>query len=396
MLVTIMLDKNAIVLVIAICALVLLIVNYNELAKSSRAKSSGSKSSGATHRAQEHFQSNFIVRYSDDTPRDTLLTSSFINDLQNEIPTILSKYTTLTPRITQNSIESIQQMRKDPALFCTATDIIILKAIAGQMDGHRYSNIRKLCNISFAYPLLFFNPIANIKTLSDLQGKKIFAGKPGNSSYIMLVDLLKSLNIRPNVDVDIVEAGPQYTTSSLIRAFRTRQIDAMFMLGSHPNDLMSQVVREANLNVIGLEGLPDPLLEALYPFSQPYEFNISEYGINLRYRVKTRLFNILLCCDVSQPRDKIFKVMKQIVENFEYIKGQIKTPENLVAMLDFNQSNLISNNFLIMHHEGARDYLRDIGFFTENPDERCGYFAGAGECRPNIISDMRFPNRLMY
>ena len=378
----IMIDKSAFFFVISLVALIVLLKNYSQLHRH-------------PIKSNEPF-ANFIVKYSDDSKRDIVLTSSFINDLQNEVPMVLSRYTSLTPRITQNSIDSIQKLRKDPSLFCIATDVVILRAIGGQMDGHRYTNIRKLCNICFAYPLLFFNPIADIKTLADLKGKNLFAGKPGNSSYIMLIDLLKLVNIRPNVDVNIIEDGPQYTTASLIKAFRSRQIDAMFMFASHPNELMARVTREANLNIIGLEGLPDPLIESIYPFSLPYEFNISEYGINLRYRVKTRLFNILLCCDVSQPRDHIYKIMKAIIENFEYLKGFIKTPENLIAMLDFNQSNIISSNYLIVHHEGARDYLREIGFFTDNPDDRCGWFAGAGECRPNIISDLKFPNRLLY
>jgi TRAP-type uncharacterized transport system substrate-binding protein len=337
----------------------------------------------------------FIVEYSNEAKTYTLLTSSFINDLQTELPRILSKYVPFTPNLSQNSLNSLQRMRSDRSLFATATDIIILREQSGQLDGHRHTNIRKLCNLCFACPLLFFNPVSNIKTLGDLQGKTIFAGAPGNTSYIVLIDILKALNIRPDVDIKIVETGFQYTPQSLIPGLRDRRIDAVFMVASHPNQLMAQVSREANLNIIGLEGLPDNLLEAIYPFSEPYEFNISEYGINLRYRIKTRLFQVLLCCDVSQPRQIIYHIMKGIIENFEYFKGDIKTPENLIAMLDFNQSNLISNNYLIQHHEGARDYLRDIGFFTDNPDERCGYFAGAGKCRADYITDMRFPNRLM-
>jgi hypothetical protein len=221
----------------------------------------------------------------------------------------------------------------------------------------------------------------------------------------------KSLAIKPEIVV------VKNTLTDIRQAFADGKIDGYFILTTHPNPTIQQLVVQESFQLLGLEGIDPKTYTMIFPISEPTILNTSYYGTYSSVGIKSMQHPIHIVASTHVSKEVVGRFVESVFSNFTSIKTgiglvdnasdkmprlRIEVPRDVTVsfrQIEFRiQMAAFSPDFLYPRypefplHPGAESYFREIGVITNNPDPECGYTVGISNCKqsPHIN-----PYRLM-
>lgn len=194
---------------------------------------------------------------------------------------------------------------------------------------------------------------AGVRSVRDLEGKRVSAGNPGRSGHRTVMAVLRAAGLDAGKDLDLQVV----TASEAPDMLEDGRIDAYFFTVGHPND----TVREALT-------LTRPT--AIVPLSSPGTERVAEGGVpyvdttiavsahypeaGRQADVETFGVTATLSTSESVPSDVVYTLTREVFENLETIRDAHPALSGLTeeGMLEGLDAPL---------HEGARRYYREAG-----------------------------------
>ncbi len=193
---------------------------------------------------------------------------------------------------------------------------------------------------------------SNIKTISDLKGRKVSVGTVGGGVYTMNKVLLGTLGIDITKDIKAVEIG--FSEAGI--ALQDGTVEAAFQTTGAPAAFALEV--ESN-NPIRIISLSDEEINTLLEKQKYYKRTVIKAGT---YRTVTEDVNTIgswsiLATTANLSDDAAYAITKAIYENLGDVHsvhavGKFISPENL-------------KNTTIPYHPGAIKYFKEKGYVYE-------------------------------
>lgn len=198
-----------------------------------------------------------------------------------------------------------------------------------------------------AVQLVTVNP--DIKSVGDLNGKKVSIGAPGSGVYFNAVDVLEAAGLT----VDDIQ--PQYQNfDESADALKDGKIDAAFIVAGAPTPAITELaMTNANTRIVPIDGEIAKTLMKNNSFYSVYKIPAETYK-NQSEEVLTVTVKATLIVSADASEDDVYKLTAAIFDNIEAItaehaKGAELSLENATEGLT------------VPFHAGAAKYFKEKG-----------------------------------
>ena len=198
-----------------------------------------------------------------------------------------------------------------------------------------------------AVQLVSVNP--EIKSVSDLKGKKISIGAPGSGVYFNAVDVLSAAGL------SIDDIKPQYQNfDESADALKDGKIDAAFIVAGAPTPAITELsMTNSNVRIVPIDGEIAEKLMKDNTFYSVYKIPAQTYK-NQTEEVSTVTVKATLIVSESASEDDVYNLTAAIFDNMdaitkEHAKGAELSLENA------------TDGLTVPFHAGAAKYFEEHG-----------------------------------
>ncbi|GBE43258.1 hypothetical protein BMS3Bbin10_01334 [bacterium BMS3Bbin10] len=219
------------------------------------------------------------------------------------------------------------------------------KYMGGKLEG-----VRSLFSLHMQPVTLIARRDAGIKNLDDLKGKRVNIGRAYSSDRrsVELVMAAKKWTRRDFLMVDELSQADQRL------AFCQNRVQAMFYMGSHPNDGVSQAVRLCGATLVNVGGAAIDEIVAARPYLTRTTIAPGTYaGIPEPVTTFGSTVTVVSSADVSE--DLVYAFVKAVFENLPALKKSHSAFRNL------DPASMVKNGLTAPYHIGAMRYYREKG-----------------------------------
>lgn len=194
------------------------------------------------------------------------------------------------------------------------------------------------------------------------------------------------------------------TIEDIKDAFSAERIDAFFIVSTHPNPVIQQLVVQDSYQLLGLDGIDPKTYRMLFPNAEETILDTSYYGMYASRGFKSMQHPIHVIANAELSKQTVHSFLESIFRNFTAIKTgiglvdtedkepllKIEVPPNAVLSMrqvEFKaQTASFSPEYLYPRyqnfpiHPGAESYFREIGVITNNDSPECAYTIGISNC----------------
>ena len=202
-----------------------------------------------------------------------------------------------------------------------------------------------------AVQLVTMNP--EIKTVADLEGKKVSIGASGSGVYFNAIDVLNAAGLEES---DIV---PQYQSfADSADALKDGKIDAAFIVAGPPTPAITELFTTNSAYLVPIDGdVADTLMESC-PYYTVHTIPANTYSGQTE-DVKTVTVKATLIVSASASEEDVYNLTKAIFDNIEAIteahaKGAELSIENATS------------GMTAPFHKGAAKYFAEKGVTVES------------------------------
>lgn len=185
-----------------------------------------------------------------------------------------------------------------------------------------------------------------IKSVKDLEGKKVSIGAPGSGVYFNAVDILKAAGLSES------DIQPQYQSfADSADALKDKKIDAAFIVAGPPTPAITELCTTNEAYLVPIDGdVAEKLMEDC-PFYTVHEIPANTYK-NQSKAVKTVTVKATLIVSADASEDDVYKLTAAIFDNIEDI-----TKENgKGAELSIDNA---TSGMTVPFHAGAAKYFKE-------------------------------------
>lgn len=214
--------------------------------------------------------------------------------------------------------------------------------------------LRAVCSLYPECVNLIAADDAGIRTMADLEGKRVNIGDPGSGNRGNAIDALALAGLDWETDID-AEGVKAAEAATLLQDGR---IDAYFYTVGHPNGSFTEVsVGKRKVRFVPITNA-NPLIEKS-PYYAHAMIPVSHYpGVLNEEDVPTFGVKATLCTSADVPEEQVYQVTRALFENLEEFKSLHEALSGLEAkaMLEGLSAPL---------HPGAERYFREAGLLDE-------------------------------
>jgi len=145
---------------------------------------------------------------------------------------------------TTGSVQNLLRLRDDTAQIALTLGDTALDAVEGREAFDRPVRLRALAQIYPSYAQLVTTPGAGIRTLTDLQGKRVSVGSPHSGTEVVAERMLDVAGVDPRrARLGVAESAA---------ALEAGRLDAFFWSGGVPTDAITELSERKPLTLIDL------------------------------------------------------------------------------------------------------------------------------------------------
>lgn len=276
-------------------------------------------------------------------------TSGTYYPLGGAIATIISDETGIqTDALSSNaSADNIIALKDGEAeLAFTQTDVAAY-AVEGinAFDGEPVDNVLGLGSLYPETIQIVTTEKSDIKSVEDLEGKKVSVGAPGSGTYINAEQILEVHGMTmDDIDAQNLDFGES------AGGIKDGNIDAAFITAGTPTGAVEELQATAEVYVLPIEqDKADELIEK-YPYYAADTIPEGTYGLEEEINTVAVLAMVVVTDDLSE--DVVYDITKSIYENSENIahaKAEYITLDNALEGIGLDL------------HPGAQKYFEEAG-----------------------------------
>ena len=245
--------------------------------------------------------------------------------------------------VTAASVENTIKVVRGDMLAGLAMGNVVLDAYKGEGKFPAKMPV----NVLFAlYPNLVHavtTAKTDIKSLSDLNGKRISLGAPGSGTAVTSTVLLESLGVAVNA----VYLNFSETTNALANG----QIDAGFIVGGQGVGAVTQLALTHDIRLLDVSEQEQATFKSKYPAYSSY--TIPEGVYNKVGTVNTLSVWNVLVVKADLPEDMAYELTRTAFENIDQVRKVVKAA-NATTLANAGSLNGVPL------HPGAARYLKTV------------------------------------
>lgn len=270
---------------------------------------------------------------------------------------VLSQYITNNAGITANAVstqgskDNIQGIDAGDYQLGTVQSDVMDYAWNGtrsfEQDG-KVTTFRTVAGLyAEAVQLVTCNP--DIKSVKDLEGKKVSIGAPGSGVYYNALDVLAAAGLSES---DIKAQRQNFDESA--DALKDGKIDAAFIVAGAPTPAITELcMTNKNTKIVPIDGAIAEKLMKDNTFYSVYKIPANTYA-NQTEEIATVTVKATLIVSADATEDDVYNLTKAIFDNIEAI-----TKEHAKGA-ELNLKNA-TEGMTVPFHAGAAKYFKEKG-----------------------------------
>ncbi len=192
---------------------------------------------------------------------------------------------------------------------------------------------------------------ANIKSFTELKGKKFNVGNPGSGTRASLEELIAAMNWKLSdfalaSELKADEHGP---------ALCDGKIDGFFYAVGHPSANIQDPTTTCGAKLVSITGSSVDKLVKEKPY---YAYATIPAGLYPNNPQETKTYGVLatLVSSSKVPADTVYVVVKAVFDNFDEFKKLHP------ALANLKPEEMVKNGLSAPLHEGAAKYYKEKGW----------------------------------
>ncbi len=261
---------------------------------------------------------------------------------------------------TAGSYENLTLMRDGLLDIAIVEDDALYNAASGKgkFADNPYTGARVVANLYTEPCQIVVSKASKIKSVSDLNGKRISVGVEESGAENIAEEILKSAGI----DESMIEKY-NYTPADAAKAMREDRIDAFFVVSAFPDTIIDDLSKEMDINVLSLDDDTIEYMMNLYPGYQAIVIPSWTYE-NQESVVITIGAKAVLVADEKFDSKKVNILTEAIFNHSSEINTELG--EGSCPDMAFATDNIEGTL-----HEGAKMYY-DSKCLSQKTDEQTG------------------------
>jgi len=194
---------------------------------------------------------------------------------------------------------------------------------------------------------------ANIKTITDLKGKKVNLGNPRSGQYQNSLDALEAVGLNPERDI----YPEKVVASEALTLLQDNRIDAFFCTLGHPSETLQEATSgERKVRFIPITGPGIDELIANKHYYTETTIPVAQFYPNAEDPADVKTLGVIatLCTSSKVPAHVVCTITKEVFENFEEFKRQHP------ALMGLRKEDML-RGLTAPLHLGAIDYFKEVG-----------------------------------
>ncbi|MCC3305377.1 TAXI family TRAP transporter solute-binding subunit [Sneathiella sp. HT1-7] len=189
---------------------------------------------------------------------------------------------------------------------------------------------------------------ADIRSVSDLRGKRVSLDDPGSGTLVDARLILDAFGVRES------EFEAQYIKAAdAIKKMRAGQLDAFFLVAGSPSKAIAELSEEGLITLVPIDGPTATMLSRENTFFSTSVIKAGSYkGVDM---VRTLCVTALWIVDRRQSEEEVYEITKTFWRNLPAIKKM-----NLHPKLSKISMGTTFASMSVALHPGAQKYYREI------------------------------------
>ena len=197
---------------------------------------------------------------------------------------------------------------------------------------------------------LIVRPDSGIESFEQIRGKRLAPGPADSGPRILFDVLVAALGWRAQDAGTVSDAAPDEAA----RAFCAGEIDAVFLMGNHPNALAQKLVRGCDGMLLPVAGPAVDKVVAERGYYAPASIPAGIYGPD-QAEVATLGVRATLVTVEEVPADLVYGFVRAVMENLADLTGQHP------GLAGLRREEMPGFGLTAPLHEGALRYYREVG-----------------------------------
>jgi len=224
---------------------------------------------------------------------------------------------------TPGNVGNVRLVDSDQVSMAVTTALILRDALGGTgwTKGRKYEDSRILF-ITYSKITHFWSPAdRKIKTLTDLNGKRVNVSKAGSTADLVGRRIFKLFNITPKKITNVSHGDAN-------NLMRDNLLDASLTCGLIPQGGVKELSLSRDVNIIGLNDSEREKMMAKYPYMGVAVIPVGTYkGVD--YEVKSVAGMGCFIANKKVPDDFAYMVTKTVLENLDMLVKVHKGTKNM-------------------------------------------------------------------
>lgn len=214
----------------------------------------------------------------------------------------------------------------------------------------KFEDLRSVFSLHSEAFTLVVRSDSGIKTLDDLEGKRVNIGNPGSGNRATMEVVMNAKGWTK----DSFKIASELKGSEQPQALCDNKIDAMIYNAGHPNGAVQEVATSCEVKIIPVAG---PEIDKLVTNSTYYAYTSIPGGMYAGNPDDVKTFGVKATFVSTKNVDEeiIYQVVKAVFDNFE----NFKTLHPVFANLE--QKKLATEGLTAPLHKGAERYFKEKG-----------------------------------
>ncbi len=219
----------------------------------------------------------------------------------------------------------------------------------GSYEGQKKGQIVGWMSVKPIYMQVVVKADSDIKSLSDLRGKRVGMGQPGGTSMLDADLLMETVGLTPGQD--FTEFRVKLPT--MVDMLGDNQLDALIWSGTPP---MPPVIKLKSQHDVRFLDIPRDISEKIMKVSPAYtkgDLKANVY-VDQPNEVKSYMLGNVLLIKADVPEEIVYQATKAVMENLDFMASVHPAWKTV-------EKDAIVNGFTIPVHPGALRYYREAG-----------------------------------
>ena len=225
------------------------------------------------------------------------------------------------------------------------------KGTSSFQQAGAFSDLRSVFSLHAEPFTVLARADANVRTFTDLKGKRVNVGNPGSGTRASMGQLLTAMNWK----LSDFGLAAELKADEHGAALCDNKIDAFFYGVGHPSANIQDPVTTCGAKLMNITGPAVDKLVADNPFYAKATIPAGLYKGNDQ---ATQTYGVLatFVTSAKAPEDQVYTVVKAVFDNFDEFKRLHP------ALANLNPENMIKDGLSAPLHPGAARFYREKGW----------------------------------